>query len=107
MSKQSTGIQKPRTLTKRELVESIARQTDLLQGDVYNVVQKTLDGIIDALEEKRNVEFREFGVFELVKRKSRIGRNPNQPENEVLIPDRLAVKFKPGKRLREFLAKPL
>ena len=37
------------TLTKRDLVIHIAEETSLKQNDVMNVVQKTLDGITDAL----------------------------------------------------------
>ncbi|HCH86873.1 MAG TPA: integration host factor subunit beta, partial [Lentisphaeria bacterium] len=34
-------------------------------------------------------------------RKSRKGRNPNQPKNEVVIPERAVVKFRAGKELKE------
>lgn len=50
------------------------------------------------------MEFREFGVFEVTTRKARIGRNPNRPEDVVMIPVRRVVKFKPGKRMRDMLA---
>ncbi|HHU14004.1 MAG TPA: integration host factor subunit beta, partial [Lentisphaerae bacterium] len=46
----------------------------------------------------------EFGVFEVTTRKARIGRNPNKPEDVVVIPVRRVVKFKPGKRMRDMLA---
>ncbi|HRR33953.1 MAG TPA: HU family DNA-binding protein [Kiritimatiellia bacterium] len=91
-------------LTKRELVAQIASETGLTQIEVFNVVQKTLDGIIDALGAGKHVEFREFGVFEVTTRKARIGRNPNKPEDVVMIPVRRVVKFKPGKRMRDMLA---
>ncbi|MBP7637846.1 MAG: integration host factor subunit beta [Kiritimatiellae bacterium] len=91
-------------LTKRELVAQIASETGLTQLDVFDVVQKALDGIIDALGAGKHVEFREFGVFEVATRKARIGRNPNKPEDVVMIPVRRVVKFKPGKRMRDMLA---
>jgi len=37
--------------------------------------------------------------------KSRIGRNPNKPEAEVVIPERAVVKFKSGKILKQLLKK--
>lgn len=89
------------TLTKRDLVLKIAETSRLRQEEIYSVVQQTLDIIVDALAEGKHVEFREFGVFEIVRRKARIGRNPNRPENVVHIPERNVVKFKPGKRMRE------
>lgn len=91
-------------LTKRELVAQIASETGLTQLEVFDVVQKTLDGIVDALGAGKHVEFREFGVFEVTTRKARIGRNPNRPEDVVMIPVRRVVKFKPGKRMRNMLA---
>lgn len=90
-------------LTKRELVAQIALETGLTQQQVFLVVQQTLDGIVDALTAGKHVEFREFGVFEVTERKARIGRNPNKPEDVVMIPARKVVKFKPGKRMRDML----
>ncbi len=88
-------------MTKRDLVVRIARQTNLKQRDVMNVIQLTLDTITNELAADRGVEFRNFGVFEVVTRQERVGRNPNAPENTVRIPERKVVKFKPGKVMRE------
>jgi len=79
----------------------IADETGLIQQDVYAVIQKSLDYIVEALEQNDTVEFRNFGVFEVRERKKRIGRNPNRPENVVTIPARKVVKFKPGKIMRQ------
>jgi len=46
---------------------------------------------------------RNFGVLEVQIRKQRIGRNPNKPEAEVIIPQRAVVKFKSGKILKQQL----
>ena len=91
-------------LTKRDLVTQISKETGITQLQVLDIVQRTLDGIINALESGKHVEFREFGVFQITERKARIGRNPNKPENIVVIPVRKVVKFKPGKRMRQMLA---
>jgi nucleoid DNA-binding protein len=91
-------------MTKRDLVMRIADETGLIQQDVYAVIQKSLDYIVDALDEGDTVEFRNFGVFEVRERKQRIGRNPNKPEHTVPIPERNVVKFKAGKRMKETIA---
>ncbi|HVE17260.1 MAG TPA: HU family DNA-binding protein [Chthoniobacterales bacterium] len=88
-------------LTKRDLVVRISNETGLVQQDVFDVVQKTLDYITDALSEGQNVELRNFGVFEVRLTKSRVGRNPNKPEKDVVIPARATVKFKAGKVMRQ------
>ena len=88
------------TLTKRDLVIRISNETGLVQQQVLDVVQKTLDYIAEALAKGDKVELRNFGVFEVKVRKARVGRNPNAPETDVPIPERAVVKFKPGKEMR-------
>ena len=88
------------TLTKRDLVVRISNETGLVQQQVLDVVQKTLDYIADALAKGDKVELRNFGVFEVKVRKARVGRNPNAPETDVPIPQRAVVKFKAGKDMR-------
>ena len=87
-------------LTKRDIVLDIYDKTDFPQKEVRETVQLTLDAIANALSEGRNVELRNFGVFEVQIRKSRIGRNPNKPETDVVIPKRAVIKFKAGKELK-------
>jgi nucleoid DNA-binding protein len=88
------------TLTKRDLVIRISEETGLIQQQVLDVIQKTLDYIAEALAKGEKVELRNFGVFEVKVRKARIGRNPNAPATDVPIPERSVVKFKPGKEMR-------
>jgi len=88
------------TLTKRNLVIRISNDTGMIQHEVMQVVQKTLDYIAEAVAQGHKVELRNFGVFEVKTRKARIGRNPNSPETDVPIPERAVVKFKPGKEMR-------
>ena len=90
-------------LTKRDIVLGIYERTNFAQKEVRETVQLTLDAIADALSQGRNVELRNFGVFEVQVRKSRIGRNPNKPETDVVIPTRAVVKFKSGKELKNKL----
>ena len=88
------------TLTKRDLVTRISNETGLVQQQVFDVVQKTLDYIAEALAKGDKVELRNFGVFEIKVRKARVGRNPNKPDADVVIPARATVKFKAGKEMR-------
>src|SRR5215470_7104883 len=93
------------TLTKRDLVTRISNESGLVQQQVLDVVQKTLDYIAESLSKGDKVELRNFGVFEVKIRKARVGRNPNAPETDVPIPQRAVVKFKPGKEMRETVLK--
>ena len=92
-------------MTKRDLVVKIAKETDLIQNDVAQVVQKTLDYIAAELIAGRTIELRNFGVFEIKVRKSRKGRNPRDTKNEVIIPERAVIKFRAGKELKEAVEK--
>lgn len=87
-------------LTKREIVLEIYEKTGFPQKQVQQTVQMALDIVLNALSAGRNVELRNFGVFEVQVRKARIGRNPNKPETDVIIPTRAVVKFKSGKVLK-------
>src|SRR6185295_5103305 len=89
------------TLTKRELVVKISNETGLVQHQVFDVIQRTLDHITDALAQGDTVELRNFGILEVRLTKARVGRNPNQPDSAFVIPPRATVKFKPGKVMRQ------
>ena len=94
-------------MTKRDLVMRIAKETGLIQQDVFAVLQKTLDYIVESLAKGESEEFRNFGVFEVCIRKSRIGRNPNKPTHVVTIPTRKVVKFKMGRIMKALVMKPV
>jgi nucleoid DNA-binding protein len=87
-------------LTKRDLVIRISEETGLIQTQVFDVVQKTLDYIAETLAKGGKVELRNFGVFDVKIRKARVGRNPNKPATDVPIPARAMVKFKAGKEMK-------
>ena len=82
-------------MTKKDIVIKIAEDTELKQIDVKRIVQGTLDHIIEALTKGETVELRNFGIFKVKTRKSRVGRNPKTGV-EVPIPEKRIVSFKPG-----------
>ncbi len=95
----------PGNLTKRDIVLAIYEKANFPQKEVRDTVQMALDVIAQALAQGRNVELRNFGVFEVQVRQSRVGRNPNKPEKDVIIPRRAVIKFKAGKELKAELKK--
>ncbi len=92
-------------MNKHDLVVEIAKETGGNQIEIAEVVQRTLDHISIGLLTGNVIELRNFGVFEIIVCKSRKGRNPTCPEEEVIIPERAVVKFRAGKKLRETLRK--
>ncbi len=83
----------------------ISEETGITQSGVFEIVQKTLNYITEALASGSDVELRNFGVFEVRLTKPRIGRNPNEPTKDVQIPARAMVKFKSGKAMKEQVLK--
>ena len=64
------------TITKKKLINSISREKNVHPNDVRTIIQAFLDHMTDALAKGDRLEFRDFGVFEVVERKQKIGRNP-------------------------------
>ncbi len=91
-------------MTKRNLANSIAVQLGLSQLETKEIVQKTLDAIINILASEGRIELRNFGVFEVTKRKARQSRNPRTGE-KVMVGEKLAVTFRPGRNVEERVAR--
>jgi DNA-binding protein HU-beta/integration host factor subunit beta len=93
------------TLTKNDIVRTLAEKYELEIASTRRVVQGTLDMVLEALLKGGKVELRNFGVFEVIQRKGRIARNPKSRQ-EVFIPERKVVKFKPGKVMEDKITTP-
>lgn len=91
------------TVTKKKLIQTISQARGLHPNDVRNVIQAFLDSMTDSLSNGDRLEFRDFGVFEVVERKQKIGRNPKNAAVPIVIPARRAVKFTPGKKMRKLI----
>ena len=93
------------TLTKNDVVRTLAEKYELEIASIRRVVQGMLDMVIESLLKGDRVELRNFGVFEVITRAGRIARNPKSRQ-EVFIPERRVVKFKPGKVMEERITMP-
>lgn len=86
-------------MTKRDIVLRISAELGLKQEVVAQIVQRTFDCTIEAVTELGKIEFRNFGVFEVIVRKGHKGRDFANPQRQITIPARAFVKFKPGKEM--------
>ena len=93
----------PVTMTKRELVIRVANKLGMTQSDVGKVIEGTFEAISKALANGGRWELRDFGVFEVKTRASRIGRNPRTGD-QVPVPERKVVAFRSGKKMKELVA---
>jgi nucleoid DNA-binding protein len=89
-------------VTKRELVMKVAASVGMTQQEASAIVQATLDAITETLAEGHRLEIRNFGVFEVKTRESRIGRNPRTGEEVPIAPKRVPA-FRPGKVLKAWV----
>ena len=87
-----------KTVVKKELALQISEQFNISHNVSLKIVQKFLDQIVGELNAGNRIELRNFGVFEVRTRKSRIARNPRTGE-KVQVPEKKTVIFKPGKEL--------
>ena len=87
-------------MTKKEIVRRISERAELTQLKTKEIVQWTFDAIIDTLITDGRIELRNFGVFEVRKRKARRARNP-RTNDRVDVPEKNVVTFQPGKEMEE------
>ncbi len=91
------------TITKKKLIQVISQKKRVHPNDVRNVIQSFLDVMTEFLSHGDRLEFRDFGVFEIVERRQKIGRNPKNAGVPIVIPARPAVKFTPGKKMKKLI----
>ena len=89
-------------MTKADLIDEVAKSSELSKKDAEVIVQTVLDGIVDSLKTGEKVELRGFGSFRLRERASREGRNPKTGE-KVFVPAKRVPYFKPGKELKDLI----
>ena len=87
-------------MTKKELAKAISQELGITSLVAQQAVQRVFDGITETLVEQGRIELRNFGVFEVRKRKPRKARNPRTGE-KVKVPARMVVAFKPGREMEE------
>jgi integration host factor subunit beta len=87
-------------VTKKDRAKAISEELGISTVVALQAVQRTFDGITETLVEEGRIELRNFGVFEVKKRKPRKARNPRTGE-KVKVPARMVVTFKPGREMEE------
>jgi integration host factor subunit beta len=89
-------------MTKAELVDEVAKVSELTRKHSEVIVDAVFTSILAALQKGDKIELRGFGSFRIRRRDSRKGRNPKTGAG-VLVPAKKVPHFKPGKELRELI----
>jgi nucleoid DNA-binding protein len=90
------------TITKKELIDRIAKSTQAKRVTVKGIIQAFLAELTAELVKGNRIEFRDFGVFETRNRASRVAQNPKTLQR-VDVPAKRTVKFKVGRMMRDRL----
>jgi len=90
------------TVTKKELIDRIAKNTQAKRVTVKRIIQVFLDEMVEELSRGNRLEFRDFGVFETRTRASRVAQNPKTLQR-VDVPAKKTVKFKMGRLMKDHL----
>ena len=89
-------------MTKADLVEEVARVTELTRKDSEVIVDTLFESVIKALKTGDKLEVRGFGSFRVRQRNARVGRNPKTGD-KVEVPAKRVPYFKPSKELKDLI----
>jgi DNA-binding protein HU-beta len=89
-------------MSKKDLIDAVARECDLTKEKAGSVVDAVLDHIKSSLKGGGEVRIPDFGTFKVSDRKAREGRNPMTGKT-IQIPASKVPKFTPAKGFKETL----
>ena len=89
-------------LTKKDLINSIYMQIGFSKKISENLLEDTMQTIIENLKKNKKLKISKFGTFSIRNKKSRIGRNPLTKEKKI-ISSRNVVLFRPSKEFKDLV----
>lgn len=93
-------------MNKGEFVDKLAAKTRFSKKDAREALDAMIGLITDALASNREVLLTGFGKFETRARKESRRINP-QTQRRITVPKKVVPAFKPGKNLKDVVAKKL
>jgi DNA-binding protein HU-beta len=88
------------TMTKSELIGRVASETGISKGNVEKVLGEIISTLITSLKDDPRFPLYGLGVFEVVKRPKRKGRNPRTGE-PITIKARKMIRFRASKSFKD------
>ena len=86
---------------KSDLVEHVASKAGLSKKQGEDVIEAVLEYITTTLKRGDELTLTGFGTFLAKDRKGRMGINPKNPTQKVVIPPSTVPRFKAGKALKD------
>jgi len=87
-------------MNKSELISSMAEKSGLTKADAGKALDALIASVTEGLTSGDRIALVGFGSWTVEQRSARTGRNPRTGE-EIQIPAKKVVKFKPGAGLSD------
>ncbi|MCB9763261.1 MAG: HU family DNA-binding protein [Alphaproteobacteria bacterium] len=91
-------------MTRSDLIDAMAEGANISRHQATRALDALTARLIGALGEGEKVTLLNFGAFTVVQRAARPGLHPKTGES-IEIPAQRVVRFKPGKGLKDALAR--
>lgn len=91
-------------MTKAELIARVAEQSGMTKKETAEILNLTLNTIVDTLSTGERVQLVGFGSFEVKQRAARMGRDMANGGGPIQLPPTKAVQFRAGKNLKELVS---
>ena len=88
-------------MNKKNLARAIADKTGFPVVDTLKTLNTFFDVVKDTLVKREKVQLVGFGTFEVRERIERIGKSPQDPSKEIVIPAKNVPYFKPGSDMKQ------
>ena len=93
------------TIARAELIEVLCEEVGLKRKHCAELLEDLLSLLADRMAEGEPIKYPNFGVFTVRHKGERVGRNPKTGE-EVSIPPRRAIVFRPAQKLKHWINHP-
>ena len=90
-------------MNKADLIKEISNRTGESAANVGIIVNSFIEVVGDRLKENEKVSLVGFGTFEAKESAERIGKNPRNPSEQIVIPAKMRPSFKASKKLKDKL----
>ena len=90
-------------MNKNEVAVQMVKDSGITKVDALKIIDSFIDVVSNELKnDNGKLTLVGFGTFKTITKKKKKGRNPRTGA-EIIIPKKRAVKFVPGKKLKELV----
>jgi DNA-binding protein HU-beta len=87
-------------MVKSTLVEVLAAKCSITTSESERYLNNFIDTVYETLKKDGEIKISGFGTFSVSHRQSRLGVNPRNPTEKIMIPKLVTPKFKAGEAFK-------